>query len=943
MFKKELKTIVILSLFVLLAACSSDVKEHRLDSSEEFRTFNVGQVMVDTIGVSGMNNIEVLKNGKVLNFSACIQDRAVGSAMTLRAFTITGGRDLQTVRTDENGCLYWSEAISIEDYVSMGFQFFTRTISGQNPYYGSVTIEFAFQPLENGSDAVVDLRHAGIPTSDSSKSLRGNTPRFMIGKIQMIPAISAQTEEELKSPYRAVAVQVKVKLLHEQTGKGITKHKFKIVLSDTPDVSNWDAVETREYADNTSGEFVTSANIKYKRFAGEYYMEKYIVVKSMESPFDETPIYRKVYIDPWQWWEKFFFWDTKYDAKGDIPVESTKPPERPQLLIQEVWLSYTGNVEDSYRLDKHLNFSFTKNYQIKFRPFLDRKKTYVPRGMIFEKITIAELKARLTLIRPKNGEVDLLELEKRGMEGLEDYEYVTGTEVIIPVERALARANFDLPFDFTDIPFMVTRSLLLVEIAPADADWEVDPALVTITMKAGEFWVTEGALFATKINPDGYIPEELLERINRGEKISSEKKHEMPSEFLPRDKWNNDLIDPLSSYIDHHMRYNPRMKVLDEDDAEDYPFFEDLRTDRTLFRDLYNYASGAFTPGSYNKMNYYYGDDKQRKRAYFDFMGKACDLFYPIDETPVYSMPGTFVLDPSAYVNGDCRSDKEPLNQFVITPVTFLTGDPLFRSYDEETGDEINHVVKLSTGRDKFGINLNLKKGYASGSAEGASNSFGIKLSSLLNLVPPLGATAQKVGLDFGYSYSDSRVSSDTKVRDVGVASNYTLISDHLQLGFKAPTRSCLLIEKRGDRINPFDDESTQMTYMVCSSEENSMQYFTEDWYFVNPANTDLSHFVDYNGIQNRNMIYPIRGIHNFVGLRDMISTHLDYFLHTNKEMEQPLVRLALEDLFNISPRGIPAFTDGHYPGLIIGNVLEAETASRVSRPQDRSQHNLQR
>ena len=883
-----------------LWSCSSDVQD--LEGTKDYKTFEIDRVSVQSVNESGMNSIDMLKVGKVFNFSTCIHDATFNQAVTFKFFDIEGGEEAIRVRSDENGCIYWSEAVDIDDLVKMGFQKIYRTITGLAPYQGTERIPFGFQPLENGANAMVDLRYSEIPDSYQSKLLRNSTPEFAIGTIQVIPVISVQTQEQLMTPYREVAVQVRVRLLEGLSGKGITKHRFKVALTDNPDSVDWASVPTLEYAVNTSGVYVTSTIITFKRFAGEQFMEKYVVAKSMEAPFDETPVYRAVYINPWQWWEKFFLWDSEWDDPSEVPEYQTEPIEDPSLLIQEIWLSYTGNVEDSYRLDKHLNFTFTKNYQIKFRPFLNRKKTYVPNDdLIFEKLQIARLKAKLVLIRPKNGEVDLVELERRGIEGLSDYEYVTGTEVIVPVRFGLALANFSLDFKFTDIPFMVTRSLLLAEISPADPDWEVEPALVTITMKAGEFWVTEGALFATKIIPGGYNAEDVLARISQGEKMETQELHQMPQEFTPRKSSSEGLIDPLTSYQEHQIANNPHMLVFNEQMRYVYPFFEKLRVEHSLFRNLYNYANNTISEENYQSIDYFYENEIQ-KSSYQALNEQLCQHFYSSQ--------------------GACARSKDPAKYFHITPLTFVVEEPLFRTQDPESGEITNHVMKISTGRDKFGVSLNLKKTRGNGSSNSVSTSISLKLSSIAKIVPWLGTIVEKLGLDFGYTYSNSRTTSDVESTDMGVASNYNLVSDHLQLGFWAKTHSCLLIEKRPDKIKEKDEDYKKLTYMVCRDSDNELQFFREDWYFVNPANTDLSHFVDYNGITNRNMIYPIRGIHNFVAFRDLITTHLDYFLSTNQEQYQPLVRLALQQLFNIHSDGIPAFNDGHYPGLVIGNQL---------------------
>ena len=482
-------------------SCSSKVEDSSSVDGATSSSFIVGIFKVSTTEETGMNPISTLKRGKVINFTSCLKDATYLSAIQNQNFVVSGGNEEIRVKTDHNSCIHWSEQITIDNLESMGYVETSRTITGVGNYTGSVTIPLAIKIRENGPSAVIDLRYHDIPRSTNAAKARDEEISFVMGEVEVSPAISIMSQEDLMEAYRRIQVQISAVIMDSE-GNGVSNHPFKMVFTDDPDFSkiDWDKVSVTQCRD-TSGKHITSSMVEYKRFAGEYYMQRFIVVKSMEAPFKDVIKAREVYINPWQWWGRFFFWDSKWDVPGQVPLHKKAEKRTPQLMVQEIALSYTGNDENSYSLNQYMDLTFKKNYQITFRPCLNRKMSYRPGydGAIYERIHIAQLKAKLVLVRPKNGVLDLKKLEEQGIKGLDDYEYVTGTEVLLEVKEGLAQDNFSFEFDFRQTPFMVTRSLLLAEIGPADPEWDVEPVVVTITMKAGEFWITEGALFATEL------------------------------------------------------------------------------------------------------------------------------------------------------------------------------------------------------------------------------------------------------------------------------------------------------------------------------------------------------------------------------------------------------------------------------------------------------------
>jgi hypothetical protein len=182
--KLLLKTFLGLNL-LMLAACNLPAPQSRNDSEETNKqgaaTFFISDVKGDALKAT-TDKGSALPQSKTFNFTVCVKDRAQSKALIGHPFRVEEiGKQL---KTDEKGCLNWSEEVPFNYSSTPQYLQWTRRITATGLHKGTRTAEFAINPWsENDNSAAVVNTEEHQPktlvsdNADIQAALRGENSR----------------------------------------------------------------------------------------------------------------------------------------------------------------------------------------------------------------------------------------------------------------------------------------------------------------------------------------------------------------------------------------------------------------------------------------------------------------------------------------------------------------------------------------------------------------------------------------------------------------------------------------------------------------------------------------------------------------------------------------------------------------------------------------------
>lgn len=159
--------IALLSLLLLasLSACSSRGREEL--GNADTATFQSDPVTgeSDETVTAGAAFSDIPKD-RLITFHACLKDVAVQQSVVGVPFRVlNGGTEirLRNPKSDQAGCIHWSERFPFEATRKETFYEVERTIEATGQHQGAVTVRIGINPWQKGAAAVRDLNVRGAP------------------------------------------------------------------------------------------------------------------------------------------------------------------------------------------------------------------------------------------------------------------------------------------------------------------------------------------------------------------------------------------------------------------------------------------------------------------------------------------------------------------------------------------------------------------------------------------------------------------------------------------------------------------------------------------------------------------------------------------------------------------------------------------------------------
>lgn len=168
--KLLLKTFLSLNLLAL-AACNLPAPQSR-DSEEAAKsgvaTFFISEIKGTALKAT-LEKGSALPQSKTFNFSVCLKDRAQSKALVGHPFRVE--EISKELKTDDKGCLNWSEEVPFNFSSTPRYLEWNRQIAATGLHKGSRTAQFAINPWNenDNSEAVVNVTEHRPPSLVSDK------------------------------------------------------------------------------------------------------------------------------------------------------------------------------------------------------------------------------------------------------------------------------------------------------------------------------------------------------------------------------------------------------------------------------------------------------------------------------------------------------------------------------------------------------------------------------------------------------------------------------------------------------------------------------------------------------------------------------------------------------------------------------------------------------
>ncbi|MBX2988027.1 MAG: hypothetical protein KF802_09035 [Bdellovibrionaceae bacterium] len=140
----------------LIALGCDGRREHASDA-----TFEVDEVTLEKTAVAERDQYK-LPSVKVFLFKTCLRDKAARSPIQQTDFLVSDGVKTQSVRTNVDGCVFWSESHRISSLQPERRLHIKRSFEGRSVFRGNVEVHLSFNPWHDEGE-LYDLRWFNPP------------------------------------------------------------------------------------------------------------------------------------------------------------------------------------------------------------------------------------------------------------------------------------------------------------------------------------------------------------------------------------------------------------------------------------------------------------------------------------------------------------------------------------------------------------------------------------------------------------------------------------------------------------------------------------------------------------------------------------------------------------------------------------------------------------
>lgn len=361
--------------------------------------------------------------------------------------------------------------------------------------------------------------------------------------------------------------------LSAQGSRPITDTQFSVVVTD--EEGNKDG-QSRISTTGPDGCLHSFFTYSYNLFDAPTWVPLTLEVTGLNGEVQGITKKRVIQINPWS--KEDFGYDALHESAPEIIGQN-----KPQITLADIGYTSEGNDLGSFRLNKYLQLSFSKEYQIQVSPKLERAHSTSDQRLV-EAITFGNYKMKVALFSPKTADIDYYDID------LDQFDFLSAAskDVSVNVHGDII-TQVSLPFYFSDFNKLPYKNIILIKLESLDQSLESEYFVAPFFGKERNVH-----LKSVKLSPEQaqklsepVIVEVMNSGIKDVEKVLTPEQSQLrPLEYYRRElrrtlseKWKMDGKIIMSTRSELNQMGSFGRNSLDEEDKNQLSIsYEDLRT-----------------------------------------------------------------------------------------------------------------------------------------------------------------------------------------------------------------------------------------------------------------------------------------------------------------------------------------------------------------------------
>jgi hypothetical protein len=170
MLVTKFKFIILTLILSLVAACSKVEKATDLQSATFY-----SDAIEGTSEISNVDNQYLIPKSRLYNLKSCLKDIVQSKSINSQEFKISGPSFEKIARTDDQGCLNWSEEIDYNFIENSTFLKLIRKITSIGVHKGAINVSFVLNPWSHGENLTGIIDPSKKDVSSLVKNLEGKS------------------------------------------------------------------------------------------------------------------------------------------------------------------------------------------------------------------------------------------------------------------------------------------------------------------------------------------------------------------------------------------------------------------------------------------------------------------------------------------------------------------------------------------------------------------------------------------------------------------------------------------------------------------------------------------------------------------------------------------------------------------------------------------------
>jgi hypothetical protein len=491
---KKLTTLLITAAFFY--GCSAGVEEEKnplLQGQASTSMLEISSLKIVNKQSVGETAISRQYTDKYYTIEACM-DTDLGRDLADYDFDVTGTEGTKTVNADNNGCITWNEHIKLDYTRGPALLPFTRKITLTGTSFSAVA-KFGIDPFNKDNFVRFDQ------TENMSKfenSKLGINDTIDMKQIKFTPKGFGQIDPRNDNNVIDKPFLMDTCFNFKSTGAPMRKEVISATLINQESGREM-IVENRQL--DESGCVQMNFTLMHERYKNTRRIPYNLIIKSQNPSLKGASIEREVCLYPWSNSGWVFGHDT---ISGPCPEDSKNV--KPRIFLDEINYTFLGHdQEEGFHLNEDLDLVVVKSYVVNAFPKIDYGN-FVHAQDPTEPIYEGQFRLKVIFLAPIHGDIELT------ANNYHKFKVISATSRVVNVETRRLKARIDMPFKFSDIPYVHTRTYAVVKLeALEETENSPDPAIAAGTFHAGS--KTFRSILHTQVDVDDVVVKEKSKMI----------------------------------------------------------------------------------------------------------------------------------------------------------------------------------------------------------------------------------------------------------------------------------------------------------------------------------------------------------------------------------------------------------------------------------------------